>query len=103
MPAGSRQRHTLTVNRAPVLTLWAAVVAERLGFDRDTALTLGKVMAGLNAASKGRAIGVYSPKAAAEKKKERAGRKIKDVRLVELLEKPIPVTRTPEGVRAVQH
>jgi hypothetical protein len=25
----------------PVLTLWAAVVAERLGFDRDTALMLG--------------------------------------------------------------
>jgi hypothetical protein len=25
---------TIRVNRAPVLTLWAAVVAERLGFDR---------------------------------------------------------------------
>ena len=24
----------LTINRAPVLTLWAAVAAERLGFDR---------------------------------------------------------------------
>jgi hypothetical protein len=24
--------HTLRINRAPVLTLWAAVVAERLGF-----------------------------------------------------------------------
>ena len=29
------------INRAPVLTLWAAVVAERLGFDWPTALTLG--------------------------------------------------------------
>jgi hypothetical protein len=34
-------RHVL-VNRAPVLTLWAAVVAERLGFDRPAALSLGK-------------------------------------------------------------
>ena len=25
----------IRINRAPVLTLWAAVVAERLGFDRD--------------------------------------------------------------------
>jgi len=25
---------TIRINRAPVLTLWAAVVAERLGFDR---------------------------------------------------------------------
>src|SRR4051812_7122136 len=30
------------INRAPVLTLWATVVAEPLGFDRDTALTLGQ-------------------------------------------------------------
>ncbi len=33
--------HTIKVNRAPVLTLWAAVVAERLGFTHDEALTLG--------------------------------------------------------------
>ena len=26
----------IRINRAPVLTLWAAVVAERLGFDRAT-------------------------------------------------------------------
>ena len=30
-----QQRHK--INCAPVLTLWAAVVAERKGFDRDTA------------------------------------------------------------------
>jgi hypothetical protein len=39
----------VTINRAPVLTLWAAVVAERLGFERDEALTMGRVVAGLNA------------------------------------------------------
>ena len=47
---------TITINRAPVLTLWAAVVAERLGFDRDEALTLGRAVAGLNAYSKGVAL-----------------------------------------------
>jgi hypothetical protein len=31
----------VTVNRAPVLTLWAAVVAEVLRFEYDEALTLG--------------------------------------------------------------
>ena len=30
------------INRAPVLTLWAAVVAEVLGFEHDEALTLGR-------------------------------------------------------------
>ena len=29
----------IKINRAPVLTLWATVVAERLGFDEESALT----------------------------------------------------------------
>jgi len=37
-------KNTITINPAPVLTLWAAVVAERLGFDEDEALTLGKAV-----------------------------------------------------------
>ena len=38
---------TISINRAPVLTLWAAVVAQRLGFDEDEALSLGKAVAAL--------------------------------------------------------
>ena len=41
------------VNRASVLTLWAAVVAEVFWFEHDEALTLGRAVAGLNASSKG--------------------------------------------------
>ena len=52
---------TIRVNRAPVLTLWAAVVAERLGFDRDTALTLGQAVAGLSAHAKGVSPASSSP------------------------------------------
>jgi len=37
----SDNKHHL-VNRAPVLTLWATIVAERLGYSRATALTLGR-------------------------------------------------------------
>ena len=51
-------RHEININRAPVMTLWAAVVAERLGFDWEEALTLGKAVAGLNAQSKGRRLGI---------------------------------------------
>jgi len=36
----------ISINRAPVLILWAAVVAQRLGFDEDEALTLGEAVAG---------------------------------------------------------
>ena len=39
----------IEVNRAPVLTLWAAVVAECLGHDRETAITLGRAVAGSSA------------------------------------------------------
>ena len=48
---------SITVNRAPVLTLWAAVVAERLGHPPDTALTLGRAVAGSAARIKARSIG----------------------------------------------
>jgi len=45
--------HNILIKRAPVLTLWATTVAERLGFDHDEALSLGKAVAGLTAQSKG--------------------------------------------------
>ena len=54
---------TVRVNRAPVLTLWAAVVAERLGFERDEALTLGRALAGLTAHAKGVRLGIFEPSA----------------------------------------
>ena len=51
----------ILINRAPVLTLWAAVVAERLGFNHDEALSLGKALAGLNTQSKGQRLGIFHP------------------------------------------
>ncbi len=69
---------TILVNRAPVLTLWAAVVAERLGHDRAAALTLGKAVAGLNAQSKGRRLGLFEapgPGARPRKAEPRAARR----------------------------
>jgi hypothetical protein len=50
---------TISINRAPVLTLWSAVVAQRLGFAADDALTLGKAVAGVNAQAKGRRLGSF--------------------------------------------
>jgi hypothetical protein len=45
---------TFHINRPPVLTLWAAIVAERLGQPEDTALTLGRAVAGSTARTIGR-------------------------------------------------
>jgi len=89
----------ILINRAPVLTLWASVVAERLGFKHDEALSLGKALAGLNAQSKGRRLGIFKP----------TPKELKTVRerergeefWVDLLGRALPAMNTEEGVRAV--
>ena len=53
---------SIIVNRAPVLTLWATVVAERLGHPADTALTLGRARR-LRGRIKARSIGREERKA----------------------------------------
>jgi hypothetical protein len=89
---------TIQINRAPVMTLWATVVAERLGFDRDEALTLGQTVAGLNAQAKGQRLGIFQP---AEKKSEQARSRPEGEQFyVQLLGRSVPVTNTPDGVRA---
>ena len=90
----------IKINRAPVLTLWAAVVAERVGYKKDEALTLGKAVAGLNAQSKGRRLGIYEEKSEAEKEKEAKKQKPVKVEFVELLGRGIPTMKTPKGLRA---
>lgn len=87
------------INRAPVLTLWATTVAERLGFDQDEALSLGKAVAGLNAQSKGQRLGIFKP-APQEVKKARA-RKRGEEFFVEICGRQVPAIDTPDGVRAV--
>jgi hypothetical protein len=90
----------IRVNRAPVLTLWAAIVAERLGFDWDEALTLGRAVAGLNAYSKGVSLGLYEPTPEAERERRREARKGAAMQ-VALLHRAVPAVQTPEGLRAL--
>jgi hypothetical protein len=89
----------LSINRAPVLTLWAAVVAERLGFDENEALSLGKALAGLTAQSKGRRLGIYKPHEAGAKQAREKDRG--EEFWIELCGRPVPAKNTEDGVRAV--
>lgn len=89
----------ILINRAPVLTLWATTVAERLGFDQDEALSLGKAVAGLTAQSKGRRLGIYKP-VPQEVKKARA-RKRGEEFFIEICGRAVPAINTTDGVRAV--
>jgi hypothetical protein len=101
----SEHSRTIRVNRAPVLTLWATVVAERLGFDHDAALTLGRAVAGSSAQMKGRALGIYEPSEEPPSKmaEERRQRFKPDEPFgVRLLGWTIPAIRTPDGIRAME-
>jgi hypothetical protein len=90
---------TVTINRAPVLTLWAAIVAERLGFNRLEALTLGRAVAGLNAQSKGRRLGIFKPheEKPTQARQQEHGKSF----LIELLGRVVPAVATSDGIRAV--
>jgi hypothetical protein len=92
--------HTVKINRAPVLTLWATVVAERLGYDHETALTLGKAVAGLNAQSKGRRLGMFEEPKGPQEEREPSARKPGEPFLVSLLNRRVPVINTEHGMRA---
>jgi hypothetical protein len=92
--------HNITINRAPVLTLWAAVVAERLGYEHEAALTLGKAVAGLNAQSKGRRLGILEEPIGPQAEREPKTRQPGEQFMVSLLHRRVPVIRTDQGVRA---
>jgi hypothetical protein len=91
---------TISINRAPVLTLWATLVAQRRGFDEDESLSLGKALAGLNAQAKGRRLGIFKPH---EEKATTAREKARGEEFwIELCGRPLPARNTDEGIRAVR-
>ncbi|PIL37119.1 hypothetical protein GSI_00811 [Ganoderma sinense ZZ0214-1] len=47
------------INRAPIMMAWAFVVAERMGFQREEALSIASVYTEMNAISKGVSLGLY--------------------------------------------
>jgi len=88
------------VNRVPMVTLWAAVVAEVLGFEHDEALTLGRAVVGLNAYSKGVSLGLFQPTPQEVKEHRRKIRKDEWV-IIDLLHRAVPAKHTDEGLRAL--
>jgi hypothetical protein len=86
----------LKVNRAPVLTLWAAVVAERLGHPPDTALSLASAVAGTAARAKARRLGIAEETDHMKDRAEAAPRPAEGT--ARLLGKTIRLTRDGDGV-----
>ena len=91
---------SVTINRAPVLTLWAAVVAERLGLDQDEALTVGRALSGLTAHAKGVRLGIFEP-SPEHVAQHRQSLKHGDMTEIQLMGRNVEAIHTPEGLRAV--
>jgi hypothetical protein len=85
------QETAIRVNRAPVLTLWAAVVAGRLGYPSATALSLAGVVAGTAARAKARRLGLAEDRPSGEG----AARPAREV--ARLLGRDIPLVHGSEG------
>jgi hypothetical protein len=76
------------------------VVPQRLGFNEGEALSLGKALAGLNAQSKGRRLGIFRPH---EEKAGKARERKRGVEFwIEICGRPVPARNTQAGVRAVK-
>ncbi|PBK72668.1 hypothetical protein ARMSODRAFT_1015507 [Armillaria solidipes] len=52
-------KKSTVINRAPLMSAWAMIVAERLGFRREEALSIASVYTEMNALSKGVSLGIY--------------------------------------------
>lgn len=94
---------TLRINRAPVLTLWGAVVAQRLGLPRETALGCGQAVAGMTAYSKGVRLGIYAPpeERPHEPPPPKPAGVTGAIRDVHLLGRIVHVGETKDGPRAI--
>lgn len=77
----------------PVLTLWAAVVAERLGHPPATALSLASVVAGTAARAKAQLLGIADN---SDRAKDKAPEAARDT--VQLLGRKIPLTQDADGI-----
>jgi hypothetical protein len=90
------------VNRAPVLTLWATVVAERLDHSPETALLLGRYVCGSSARIKARRIGVADAAHDAEEWRAQAPALKQCREVIRLLGIEVPVSRTEDDTLSVE-
>ncbi len=63
-------------------------------------MTFGKAVAGLNAQSKGRRLGIYEEKKDEGEEKDKKEEKTAKVEFIEILGRGVPAVKTPQGLRA---
>jgi hypothetical protein len=87
--------------RCPILTLWATVVAERMGFDHYEALTLGWAIAGVKNPNRDTWLATFRP--IAKKLQGLSHNSSNENRDIIDVHSSIPIVKTPDGVRALEN
>ena len=103
IPAVTTRPDQIMINRSPVLTLWASIVAQEL-FDLswEEGLSLGSAYAGMLARAKGTSLGIYSEQEQQLKFEEKdSSSPDSDIRTFALMDQSLRVKETPVGLRAI--
>jgi hypothetical protein len=87
---------SIHVNRAAVLTLWATIVAERLGHPSQTALTLGHAVCSCSA-REGRHTGIVDNEPEAEERRRAETALKARIQIIRLLDRDISVLPAGDG------
>mmetsp|Transcript_22265 Transcript_22265/g.35911 ORF Transcript_22265/g.35911 Transcript_22265/m.35911 type:complete len:439 (+) Transcript_22265:87-1403(+) len=90
------RRIKFQINRAPVMALWAVVVAERIGHCHLDALSLGRAVSYMSIQSKGERLGLL------EKKETNIPSSAPNFSIVGLLGRPVPALKTEHGLRGLR-
>mmetsp|Transcript_51174 Transcript_51174/g.71023 ORF Transcript_51174/g.71023 Transcript_51174/m.71023 type:complete len:197 (-) Transcript_51174:96-686(-) len=93
-PAGST---VVSINRAPVLTLWITVCMRQLGYKEELALTAAKAVTALCARAKGKSLGIIP---SSPKRGKGTSKKEKDNDAVRIAGMNIPVAKVHAELRA---
>eukprot|EP00797_Seminavis_robusta_P032202 Sro713_g191580.2 (228) ;mRNA; r:23653-24336 len=101
IPPVSTAPQTILINRSPILTLWVAVVAERLfSLKFEEAMTVGSAYAAECARAKGTSLGIYTE--TTQEKKDGPSEDAGDAkRQFLLMNQTIRANQTPAGWRAI--
>eukprot|EP00897_Mesotaenium_endlicherianum_P006894 jgi/Mesen1/6232/ME000320S05423 len=96
-----KDENSVKINRAPVLTLWVAVVAVREGYAYEEGLTFGKAVSGLYANSKGKRLGIFEEPD--EEVKESRRKKREEAEKFEVFGAKLAGKTTSDGKRFAVH
>ncbi|VDC07287.1 unnamed protein product [Peniophora sp. CBMAI 1063] len=81
------------VNRAPIMMAWSCIVAERIGFAREEALSIASVYTEMNAITRGLSLGIYDKTSAEVVEASPHGTQP----YAEVMGRRIPLYKTSEG------